>query len=190
MFFLIVKPETMMIEAIEKRRSIRKYLKKEVEDEKIKSVIEAARLAPSGNNTQPWHFIIVRDGEMKKRVVEVSNNQTWMLSAPVLIIPVADIRVRVEEGTVVYLDEMSPMIELKKIIRDTAIATEHAVLEAYNQGLGTCWVAWFQQDSIRPLLGIPDDKYVLCVLTLGYPAEDPARRKRKELSKFVHYNRW
>lgn len=96
-----------MIKEIEMRRSIRKYSNKLVEDEKINALLESARLAPSGNNTQPWHYIIVKSEEMIRKVVEASHNQKWMLTAPVFIVCVADVRCRIKEDIDVYLDDNS-----------------------------------------------------------------------------------
>jgi nitroreductase len=124
-----------MMKEIKLRSSIRKYIDKP-DDEKILRLLESARLAPSGSNTQPWHFIIIRDEEIKQRIAKVSHNQEWMLSAPVFIVCVADIRSRIESDIEIILDEESPQNDLKKIIRDTAIAVEHIVLEAINEGLG------------------------------------------------------
>jgi nitroreductase len=179
-----------MMKEIKLRRSIRKYLDKPVADEKIVHLIESARLAPSGSNTQPWHFIIIRDEGIKQQIAKVSHKQKWMLSAPVFIACVADIRSRIESGIEIILDEKSPQNDLKQIIRDTAIAVEHIVLEAINEGLGTCWVAWFTQNEIRPILGLADDKYVVSVITIGYPAEKPKPRKRKELKEIIHFDKW
>jgi len=89
-----------------------------------------------------------------------------------------------------YLDENSPDWELKRSIRDTAIATENILLEADAQGLGTCWVGFFVQSEIRPVLGIPDDKFVLAVIPIGYPAEQPSARPRKPLSEIVRWEKW
>jgi nitroreductase len=179
-----------MIKEIKLRSSIRKYIDKPVDDEKILRLLESARLAPSGSNTQPWHFIIIRDEEIKQRIAKVSHNQEWMLSAPVFIVCVADIRSRIESDIEIILDEESPQNDLKKIIRDTAIAVEHIVLEAINEGLGTCWVAWFTQNEIRPILGLPNDKYVVSIITIGFPDEEPKPRNRKELKEIIHYDKW
>ena len=85
-----------MLKQIESRRSIRKYTDKPVEDEKLMCLLESARLAPSGSNTQPWHFILVRSEETKRKLAQVSHQQEWMLSAPVFIVCVADISSRLE----------------------------------------------------------------------------------------------
>lgn len=179
-----------MIKHIEMRRSIRKYSDKPVEDEKIIQLLESARLAPSGSNTQPWHFIIVKSDSKRQKLAEASNNQRWMLTAPVFIVCIADVRSRIKDDAALSLNENSPQQELKQIIRDTSIAIEHIVLEADNLGLGTCWVAWFTQEEIRPILDIPSDKYVVCILTLGYANESPKARPRKSLEEIIHYENW
>jgi nitroreductase len=175
---------------IEARRSIRKYQNKPVEDEKIMQLLESARLAPSGSNTQPWHFIVVKSDDMRQRVARVSHDQKWMLTAPVFIVGVADISSRVKDTSDIKLYEISPNFELKQAIRDTTIALEHIVLEAETLGLGTCWVAWFTQQEIRPVLGIPEDKFVVSIITVGYPDESPNPRPRKSLDEIVHYEKW
>ena len=179
-----------MIKEIEMRRSIRKYSNKPIEDEKINALLESARLAPSGNNTQPWHYIIVKSEEMRQKVVEASHNQKWMLTAPVFIVCVADVRCRIKEDIDVYLDDNSPQDEVKRIIRDTSISVGYMLLEANSLELGVCWVAEFTQEEIRPVLGIPSDKYVVGVITVGYPNETPKARPRKKLEDIVHYECW
>ena len=179
-----------MIKAINNRRSIRKYINKEVEEEKLLQILESGRLAPSGSNTQPWHFLVIKSKENKEKVAKVSHNQKWMATAPVNIVCVADIRSRIDENIEISVSENSKEEEVKQIIRDTAIAVEHMSLTATELGLGTCWVAWFTQEEFRPVLNIPNDKYVLCVLTIGYADENPKPRSRKKLEDIVHYEEW
>ncbi|HDK7158160.1 TPA: nitroreductase family protein [Clostridium botulinum] len=179
-----------MLEEMRSRRSIRKYMDKSVEDEKIIEIIESARIAPSGSNTQPGHFIAVKSDFTRERLAKISHNQEWMMAAPVFIVCVADIRSRIKEDIELSLNESSPQQELKQIIRDTSIAIEHLVLSAENLGLGTCWVAWFTQEEIRPILNIPSDKYVVSIITIGYPNESPKARPRKKLQDIIHYEQW
>jgi len=153
-------------------------------------LLDAARLAPSGNNTQPWNFIIVRSNATKSKIALVDHNQTWMIQAPVHIVCVADIGVRIQNSTEMSLQEESPMEELKQIIRDTAIAAEHIILSAESIGLSTCWTAWFKQNDIRLILDIPSDKYVVCVITVGYSEEAPKPRPRKDLESLLHFEKW
>ncbi|SEP42914.1 nitroreductase family protein [Propionispora vibrioides] len=110
-----------MINSVEMRRSIRKYKDKAVPNESIIQIMENARLAPSGSNTQPWHFIVVKEEVTKQKIAEISHNQKWMLSAPVFIVCIADIRSRIKEEVELRLDENSPEEEVKQIIRDTSI---------------------------------------------------------------------
>lgn len=175
---------------METRRSIRKYQNRKVEKEKIVQILESARLAPSGSNTQPWTFIIVESEDTREKLSIADHHQKWMMTAPVFIVCVADIRCRISSDIQVRLDESSPEPELKQIIRDTAIAMEHILLEAENLGLATCWTAWFEQDAVRPILNIPDDKYVCGIITVGYGDEAPKHRSRKTIEEIVRYEKW
>jgi nitroreductase len=179
-----------MQEIVASRRSIRKYTDEPVAEATVEALLESARLAPSGSNTQPWHFIVVRDPAVKKAVAAASHDQQWMLTAPVLIACVADVRARLPGDAPLEIDELSPQFEVKQIIRDTSIAIEHIVLEAESRGLGTCWIAWFVQREIRPILGIPADKFLVAILTVGRPAEEPRPRSRRPLEQIVHKDRW
>ncbi len=112
-----------------------------------------------------------------------------MLTAPLFIVCVADIQSRITEAGL-FIDEESPQHEVKQIIRDTSIAIEHLVLEAANNNLGTCWVSWFTQKEIRPILNIPNDKYVVTILTVGYHNEKLKNRNRKDIKEIIHNNKW
>ena len=179
-----------MLELVKNRRSVRKYTRQPVEEEKINLMLEGARWAPSGNNLQPWQFIVVRSAEQRQKLSQVAHQQAWMISAPVFIVCVADPTSRLGHENHPVIDETSPLHEVKQVIRDTAIATEHLVLEAENQGLGTCWVAWFLQEEIRQALQIPADKYVVAIITVGYPAVAPSPTPRRKIEELVRYEHW
>ena len=179
-----------MIKEISTRKSIRKYNNTPVEGDKIIQLIESARLAPSGSNTQPWNFIIVRSEDTKTKIAKINNNQKWMEDAPVFIVCVADIQCRMKEDRNIYLDENTKLPELKQIIRDTAIAIEHILLEAESIGLASCWTAWFSQDNIRPIMNIPDDKYVVGVITIGYSEANGKPTPRRSLESMLRYEKW
>ncbi|WP_099204500.1 nitroreductase family protein [Scatolibacter rhodanostii] len=179
-----------MLEAIKNRRSTRKYQNRKVEREKIEQLFESVRLAPSGSNTQPWRFIVVESAETKEKLTAADNHQKWMLAAPLFIVCVADSQCRMGNHAVIKLDENSANPELKQIIRDTAIAIDHLLLEAENLGLSTCWTAWFEQNAVKPILHIPEDKYVCGIITLGYGDEMPKQRPRKPLNEIVRYEKW
>ncbi len=179
-----------IFEAIQGRRSIRTYTNQAVPATVIEEILEAARLAPSGSNTQPWRFIVVRSDEARARIVQACHNQQWMNQAPVHIVCIADVQAQYPEARELRIDEQSPQPEVKRVIRCTAIAIEHIVLQAQALGLSTCWVAWFTQSEIRPVLGIPEDKYVVAVITVGHSDEHPASRPRKAMHEIVRYESW
>jgi len=179
----------MLLESIEHRRSIRKYENSDIQDNIIIELIESARLAPSGSNSQPWHFVIVKDAKKKEEIVENANNQKWMLTAPVFIICVADVSGIIKDKKI-EISEDSPEIEVKDIIRDTTIAAQNIVIQASHIGLGTCYVSWYKQKDIRPILNIPSDKFVVCILTVGYANEKPNQRPRKSKEQIIHYELW
>ena len=179
-----------MIEVIQQRRSIRKYKNQPVEEEKLLEIINCGRLAPSDTNTQPWEFIIVRSDSMRQKLAEVSHKQDWMVAAPVFIVCVADIHAVPMEKHPTDIDEDTPGFAVKQIILDTAIAGQNMVLAAESMGLGTCWVTWYVQDEIRPILGVPSDRYVVAIITLGYADQAPKARPRKTLEEMIRFEKW
>lgn len=166
-------------EVVRRRRSIRAYKPDPVEDEKLLRVLEAARLAPSAANRQPWHFIVVRDPEVKEKLGKAYPRE-WFVKAPVIIVACADPTVawRRRDGE-----------EYWKV--DLAIAMEHLVLAAANEGLGTCWIAAFDERAVKEALGIPEHIRVVALTPLGYPAEEKGPvTDRKPLDQIVHYDKW
>jgi len=178
-----------MIQEIKQRRSIRKYKNKVIDQDLIMDLLESARLAPSGNNTQPWQFIVIKDDTIRQQVMEVCNNQIWMMSAPVFIVCLADTRARMKEERF-KVNENSAEMDVKRVIRDTSIAVEHIVLEAESMGLGTCWIGWYEQDDVRSVLDIPETHFVLSILTVGYPDHSPAAKSRKEMEEILYFEKW
>lgn len=171
-----------VFEAIRTRRSIRRYESKAVEKEKLFKVLEAARLAPSAKNYQPWSFIVVTDSRIKNSLNDhLENfNRDWSISAPVIIVACAF----PEKGYVRKDGE-----EYWRI--DVSIAMQNLILAAWEEGLGTCWIAVFDEKKIKEVLGIPSNIRVIAMTTLGYPAEqkEPVT-KRKTLDEIVHYDCW
>lgn len=153
---------------IKNRRSIRKYTSQEVTQEQIQLLIEAARLAPSGSNMQPWDFIVVSSQEMKEKICRADHDQNWMLTAPVFIVCI---------GNEAYRGDG----DMERVIRDSAIATEHILLQAEHMGLATCWTGWFEQEDMRKALNLDAHCYVIGVITVGYAAEQPPARPRRTI---------
>lgn len=175
--------------AIEQRRSVRRYKDIPVEDEKLDLLLESARLAPTGSNTQSGRFIVIRDEAMREAVARMSHDQKWMTQAPLFIACVADLLARIPDGAPA-VDEQSPLFELKQCIRDVSIQAEHIVLQAEELGLSSCWIAWYTQEEIRRVLAVPQDKYVVGILVIGYGNETPGPRPRKSLDEIVHHEKW
>lgn len=165
-------------EAIKKRRSIRKYLTRKVENDKLDRVLEAGRLAPSAKNLQEWRFVVVRDEGRRKRLADAAKGQTFVGEAPVVIAACATVT-----DYVMTCGQLTYPIDL-------AIAVEHMVLTAAAEGLGTCWIGAFYEEEVKKILNIPPEVRVVALLPLGYPDESPHPRPRKEIGEIVAFESW
>ncbi len=162
-----------VFEAIKRRYSVRRYLDKDVEEDKLMRILEAARLAPSARNLQPWKFVIVRDKERRRELREAALNQHFVEEAPVVIAAVG------------LNPERQMRCGVPSYAVDVAIAVEHMALQAVEEGLGTCWIGAFEQDKVRKILKIPEKYKVVALLTLGYPAEPERPKIRKRLEEII-----
>ncbi len=183
-------------ELISKRCSCRKFLPLAVEEEKILQSIEAARLAPSACNSQPWKFIVVNDINIKQKLVESATSGIYKLSkfisgAPVIIVVLAD--------KVGFLSKVGSLIRNTRFyLIDIGIACEHIVLQATELGLGSCYVGWFSEKGVKKVLKIPKKYEIPLLICLGYPEKsykdtDPIRRHaksniRKDLKEILSFN--
>jgi nitroreductase len=165
-------------DAIEKRSSIRAYKEKPVPEEKLLKVLEAARLAPSGRNSQAWKFVVVRDNERRQAIWRATGGQPHVYMAPVIIAAVAT-----------DPDSVMPCGILAYPV-DLAIAIDHITLAAVDLGLGTCWIGAFSQDKVKNILGVPEKLKVVSLLTLGYPDETGRPKMRKMLEEIVCYEKY
>lgn len=179
-----------MIKEISTRRSSRNYNGKPVDNGKVLQLLEAARFAPSGKNSQPWNFIVVTDPLTKEKIAIADHNQMWMMDAPVFIVCVADVKRRNPDLVDIVVDENSPLPELKAVIRDTAVAIQHILLMAENLGLASCWTGWYAQADMRPIMNIPNDQYVVGVVTIGYTDNPPKPAPRRDLEDMIRYEKW
>ncbi len=170
----------------QRRTSIRNYLDTPVSESLVRELIDYARQAPSGKNLQPWRFIAVRDTALKERLAEASHAQRWMLSAPIFLVCIADVSAWSPDPQF-RASETSPEQELKESIRDAALAMAYLIQAAEQRGLGTCCVAWYEQQDIKPILNLPDDQFAVSIITLGWPAENPSLRPRKGLDEILSF---
>lgn len=162
-------------QAIKKRRSVRAYQDRPVEEEKLRKVLDAARMAPSAHNAQAWKFVVVKDEERREELAGAALNQQFVAQAPVVIAGVALEPERL----------MSSGVPAYAV--DLAIALDHITLAAVEQGLGTCWIGAFNQKEVRKLLDVPEDCKIVALMTLGYPADKTSFKSRKELDEVVSY---
>jgi nitroreductase len=168
-----------IFEAIRTRYSCRKYLPKPVEDEKLRQVLEAARLAPSASNRQEWRLVVVTDPAKRQQLMAAASAQKFVGEASVVIACCAE-----TDGHVMRCGEKCYPI-------DVAIAIDHMTLAAAALGLGTCWIGAFDAQAVRKVLGIPDAVPVVDLLTLGYPADaPPAQKNRLPLERIVKREQW
>ncbi|MFP4562387.1 MAG: nitroreductase family protein [Spirochaetia bacterium] len=166
-------------EAIRTRKSVRKFLGKQVEDDKLNRILEAGRLAPSARNLQEWRYLVVRDDELRRGLIDAAAGQRFVGQAPVVIVCCAE-----TDGHVMRCGERCYPI-------DVAVSVDHMTLAAAAEGLGTCWIGAFYQDQVKHLLGIPEEIRVVALLPLGYPADPkPIEKSRMGLDEFVRYERW
>jgi nitroreductase len=188
-FLLSIGGDTLaLLDLIRKRRSIRRFVDRPVERDKIIKCLEAARLAPSACNAQPWKFIVVDDHDLRERLCQATFSGIYAMTAfareaPVIVAIISDKRKFLAwaggliRGTSYYLI-------------DIGIAGEHFVLQAEELGLGTCWLGWFNEKGLKSALGIPRSQKIDILLAVGYsddkdgiPAHD-----REPLEKIFSFN--
>ena len=195
-------------EAIKKRRSIRKFKPDPIPEEHITALLDSARLAPSGSNSQPWRFKVVRDQETRQQLAEASYRQSFIAQAPVVFVCCIDLKSfidgtvsgiqglarigavegrivkiiadRTERYTPVDIEELTPRIAL-----NLAIAVVHIVLRALDFGLGSCWIRLFDEKAVKNLFGWGRNIHVVALLPVGYPAESPPPRKRLKVEEIL-----
>lgn len=166
------------LEAIKARRSVRSYDSRPVPEDVLATVLEAGRIAPSANNYQPWHFIVVTDPAKRKGLSE-GRWAGFLTESPVVIVGCGNKKKSPEWFAV-----------------DTTIALQTMVLAATNEGLGTCWIGSFYPDRVAKLLNVPDDFEVVAMLALGYPKDEkdleprPVGRRRKPSEDIISYEQF
>jgi len=171
------------LELARRRQSVRRYLPRPVERDKIERCLEAARLAPSASNAQPWRFVVADEPALVRELGRAGYNR-FTREAPALV---AVIR---EPGQA--LTRLGGLLAGRDYrLIDLGIAAEHFCLQAAEEGLGTCMLGLFNQRRVRRLLGVPPGRRVQILITLGYPAEQLVRAKRrKPLERVRAYNRY
>ena len=166
----------MLLDSIKKRYSVRKFLNKHVEQEKIDILLEAARLAPSASNKQSWKFIVIKDPEKRKQLTDICRGQKFVSEAPITI---AICNTNLDY--IMTCGQKAPVI-------DGAITAEHIVLQAVELGLGSCWIGAFYHDEMAELINLPQDYEIIGLLPIGYPAIEKGDRDLKSIGEIVSYD--
>ena len=166
-----------VLEAIETRRSVRKYKPEAVPDEALKRILTAGQLAPSAGNRQPWRFVVVRDPETRKRLSEAARKQLWTGDAGVMIAALA-------------VSPDTPGVYARWVERDVMTAVEHMVLAAWSLGYGSCWIGAFAEEDVKEILDIPVDMKVICLLPISVPDHRPEPRGRKPIEEIFHDDKY
>ena len=166
-----------LLDIIRKRYSCRSYLEKEIEQEKLDTIFEAARLAPSAKNLQDWRFIVVTEKETKSKVAALTNRPQIFEKAGAIIAACSNKKDVMRCGQAV-----GPI--------DVSIALEHISLQAAELGLATCWIGSFDAEETKHVLGIPEDVIVIELMALGYPAGEGKQNTRLAIEEILCYNKW
>jgi nitroreductase len=195
-----------VLEAIAARRSIRRYSSREVPDDLLRKVLEAGRLAPSASNLQTWKFKVVKDPVTRRALREAAHNQRFVEEAPVVIVACADLpalgerskrtlellragAVKPSAGMILWYLRKKGDAEGERgflhAVINVTIAVENMVLAATSLGLGTCWVRAFEEAKVAEILALPPEYPPLFLLPMGFPAEDPPPRPRKNLEEIL-----
>ena len=166
-----------VIETITKRYSCRNYKEKPIEQEKIETIFQTARLAPSAKNLQDWRFIMVNDPEKKKKIAACTNRAPNFEKAGAIIAACSDSNYVMKCG-----QPCGPI--------DVAIALDHISLIATELGLATCWIGSFDTAEVRKIIGVPGDVAIIELMAIGYPADQPNQPQKLPAEKIVSYNKW
>ena len=164
--------------AISQRSSVRAYKPNDVEEDKLKKILEAGRLSPSASNRQDWKFIVVKSKETKKKLARAAFGQSFIGEAPVVIVACG-----MDSKAVMGCGQPTHTV-------DVSIACAFMILQAYELGLGTCWIGAFSEEEAKKILSIPEYIRVVAMTPLGYPDQPPSQKSRKSLDQIVCYEKY
>jgi len=175
-----------LMNIIQNRRSIRRYQEKDIPEEILNKLLEAARWAPSWANTQCWHFVVVKDQGVKQQIQEAVSprnpSSLAIVNAPVLLVVCGQLK---RSG---YYNDQYPTKFGDWFMYDLGLATQNLCLAAHEAGLGTVIVGLFDHDKVGEIVKAPAGHEVLVLIPVGYPDHQPSPPKRREVSEFCHTN--
>ena len=168
-----------VIKSIKSRESVRSFLDKEVESDKLTNILEMARLAPSFFNRQDWRFVIVRNIKTKRKLVNDAKSPTFVAESPIFIV-----------GCGKPIEPIANSDQSSYII-DTTIALTHVTLAAVEYGLGSCWTSIFDEKKVKEILDIPEEIRVIGLISLCYPKDISVSEKRRlPLDQLIKFEKW
>lgn len=176
------------LELVQTRQSDRSYLDKPIEQEKIDRILEAARLAPSACNAQPWKFILVSDPDKRMQVADATASKLLSMNhfskqAPVQLVLI--------EESANFTSSVGGWATNKHYPHlDLGIVASYVCLAATDEGLGSCTIGWCDEKKVRKALDIPKNKRVMLVILIGYTTQKQREKKRKTLDEIVSYNKY
>ena len=164
------------LELTKKRCSVRAYKSTPVEDEKLKYILEAARMAPTGSNRQAFQLVVVHT-KGREEELKAIYNKDWFVQAPVIICACAT-------------ETLSQSYDELKSYRNIGIVMDHLILAATYLGLGTCWIGAFNPNAAREILGLPEEAKPIVFATVGYADDGTRPKARKSMDELVRYEHW
>ena len=171
-----------------KRQSDRAYDNKPIEAEKIRKVLECARMAPSACNAQPWKFIVIDDAELKNRIADALYSKVLAMNH---FTKQAPVHIAIVEEKANFTSKAGSIIKRKHFpLIDIGITAEHICLAAAAEGLGSCMIGWFNEKKVKKLLHVPSSRRLPLIILLGYPSGETRAKNRKNLEEIVSYNKY
>jgi nitroreductase len=164
--------------AISQRRSVRAYKDTDIGEDELKRILEAARLSPSSSNRQEWKFIVVKNKATRKKLANAAFGQSFIGEAPVVIVGCGT-----ESKSIMACGQPTHTV-------DVSIACAFMILQAYEMGLGTCWIGAFKEEEVKKILKIPEHVRVVAMTPLGYPNQPPSEKSRKNLDQIVCFEKY
>lgn len=176
--FLASVSDLSVLDVIKNRGSIRRYKDRPIPKDKMLKILEAARLAQSAANRQPWQFIVVTNPSMKRKLVYAAGDQSFVGEAAAVVVCLAN------------PEESAKVGSFNGFLIDLAIAIENMALTAWDLDIGSCWIGAFNEEKVKELLDVPENLRVVSLLTLGYPGEKPRANPRRKLRQIIHYEKY
>lgn len=167
-----------VLDVIKARGSIRSYKDQPIQKRVLLDILEAARMAQSADNRQPWEFIVVTDPVTRAKLAQASGDQSFVGKAAAVLVCLANPK------------ESASVGPFEGFLIDLAIAIENTALTAWDLGVGSCWIGAYDEEQVKVLLGVPKNLRVVSLLTLGYPDMLAGPKHRKEPDEIFHYQKY